>query len=267
MTATLPRGLAAIARAGERVLWGGRLRERVLVALLREHYASLMRRKWRESGEPPHFFDHRIGSFALAMGEGTPFGYYRGYFAAEVIRKGDTLLDIGCGDGFFARRFFRPKCERVDAIDVEPDAIAHARRLNAAPGVNYVVCDAVRDEFPSECYDVIVWDGGVGHLSSESTLRVLEKIRYALESDGVFVGSESLGREGHDHLQFFFSLEELASLFRLYFAHVQLRKIAYDLPGMVREEAFWRCAVNPARLEEAAWEKFDPRGRTAQQPS
>jgi len=265
--AALKSRLVGLVRAGEQVVWGGSTRETVLVWFLGQHYESVMRRQWYEVEEPPHFFDHRIDSFAFAAGNGTGFSYYRGYFAAEVIRQGDTLLDIGCGDGFFARRFFSPKCARVDAIDVEPGAIGHARRHNAAAGVNYVVCDAVRDEFPSGRYDVIVWDGGLGHLSSESTSRVLEKIRYALTSDGVFVGSESLGREGHDHLQFFFSLEELASLFRPYFAHVQLRKIAYDLPGIVREEAFWRCAVSPTRLEEAAWKNFDPRGRTAQQPS
>jgi hypothetical protein len=73
----------------ERILWGGRTRERILVRLLRAHYASLFRRQWSRVDQMPHFFDHRIGSFGLFAGDNTPFAYYRGYYAAEVLKDGD----------------------------------------------------------------------------------------------------------------------------------------------------------------------------------
>jgi SAM-dependent methyltransferase len=241
------------ARRLEPVVWGGRVRERALVTLLRGHYDSLLRRHWSDSENAPHFFDHRIGAFGFATGPGTPFGYYRGYFATELIRPGDHLLDIGCGDGFFDRRFFGPRAAHVDAVDIEPRAIAHASRHNAAPNVSYVLLDAIKEPFPRASYDVVVWDGGLGHVSTAETEVVLPKIREALADHGVFTGSESLGREGSDHLQFFDGLQDLCSLFEAHFPHVQVRSFAYDVSGFTRREAFWRCASDAGRLEQAGW--------------
>jgi SAM-dependent methyltransferase len=259
MTGSVARNLAkTVVRHLEPVVWGGRVRERVLVALLREHYASLLRRHWSDADRVPHFFDHRIGAFGFATGSSSPFSYYRGYFAAELIRPADRVLDIGCGDGFFARRFFSPKCNAVDAIDIEPSAIAHASRYNRAPNITYTLLDAVHEPFPSGCYDVVVWDGGLGHVATSDTDEVLAKIRDVLSPDGAFVGSESLGREGEDHLQFFASRQDLSRLLERHFPHVQVRSLEYALPDFTRHEGFWRCAASPGRLEEAAWSSCSP---------
>jgi SAM-dependent methyltransferase len=241
----------------ERLLWGGRPRERALVWLLRGHYDSVFRRQWSRVDELPHFFDHRIGSFGVFTADDTPFPYYRGYYAAEVVREGDTLLDIGCGDGYFDSRFFGPRCATVDAIDIEASAIDHARAHNAHPTVEYAVRDAVELPFPREAYDVVVWDGALGHFPPETTSRMLAKIRSSLAPGGVFVGSESLGTEGHDHLQFFATVDDLGALFREHFPHVEVRAERYRLrSGLEREEAYWRCAVEPERLRGAAWRRY-----------
>jgi SAM-dependent methyltransferase len=241
----------------ERMLWGGRRREQLLVQLLRAHYASLFRRQWSRAERMPHFFDHRIGSFGLFAGDNTPFGYYRGYYAAEVLRDGDVLLDIGCGDGFFASRFFAPRCSAVDAIDIEPSAIRHALAHNAHPRVAYSIRDAVDQPFPRERYDAVVWDGALGHFAPETTHRMLAKIRDALAPAGVFVGSETLGTEGHDHLQFFTSIDDLGDLLGQHFAHVEVRAQRFPLKsGVERTEAYWRCALDPERLELAGWRSY-----------
>jgi SAM-dependent methyltransferase len=242
------------ARVALRLVGGGELRERLLLRLLGLHYRTLFLRQWRWADEPPHFFDHRIGSFGFATGNEHGFSYIRGYFASELVRDGDRVLDIGCGDGFFARRFFAARGASVDAIDIEPSSIDHASRHNAAPGIRYRLQDAVNEPFPADEYDIVVWDGALGHFPPDTTERMLEKIKATLAADGAFVGSESLGIEGADHLQFFHSLEELGELFARHFPHVMVREFEYRLPGgSLRREAFWRCATEPARLERAAW--------------
>jgi SAM-dependent methyltransferase len=252
-----------LARGLEPLLWGGRRRERALLWLLGRHYDSVFRRQWRLAPEPPHFFDHRLDGFALVAGE-APFPLYRGYLAAELVREGDIVLDIGCGDGYFTRRFFAPRAAQVDGIDIEPSAIAHASEINAAPNVRYVLADAVAAPFPRESYDVVVWDGALGHFAPDTTDRMLGKIAAVLAPGGAFAGSESLGTEGHDHLQFFDTLDDLAALLGRHFEHVAVREVSYMLPGGVRRrEAFWRCAHDPARLESAAWAA----GGSATQPS
>src|SRR4051794_24874752 len=101
----------------ERLVFGGRLRERVLLLALGAYYRSLYRRQWAWSQEPPHFFDHRMGAFDLLVGRGNPYALARAFHAVEVMRQGDRVLDIGCGDGFFTSRFFAPRASAVDAVD------------------------------------------------------------------------------------------------------------------------------------------------------
>jgi SAM-dependent methyltransferase len=261
LRAATVRPRLALRRGLEFVLWGGRLRERLFTALLRGHHRSVFRRQWRYVPSPddlPHFMDHRLGALELAVGGGTAEPYTRGFFSAEVLREGDRLLDIGCGEGFFDRGFFSRLCSSIDAVDVEPEAIAQAERTNPAPNISYRVLDAVNEPFPSSEYDVVIWDGALGHFSAETTDRMLVKIRDCLSPDGVFAGSETLGRhEGHDHLQFFETLDDLGAILARHFPHVMLRSLSYGGEGVERNEAFWRCARSPERLESGAWRTFE----------
>ena len=224
---------------------------RALVA----HDRSLLRRQWQLADEMPHFYDHRLGSLLFSAGEEPGFGMFRGFLAAQIMRPEDVVLDIGCGDGFFASRLFAPRVAHVDSIDIEPSAIAHASRYNAAPNVTYYVLDAVAAAFPRSRYDVIVWDGALGHFPPDVTRRMLSKIRASLTDGGVFVGSESLGEEGHDHLQFFDDVEALRGLLAGDFATVQVSQMDYVIPGgLLRHEGYWRCASSDSdRLTSTGW--------------
>src|SRR5579864_4789004 len=102
------RGVKRGARvARERLIWGGPRRETLLVQLLGGYYESVFRREWTLGGKPPHFENHHVDVFRLGWGETTlsPEYLFRGFFDAEIIRPGDRVLDIGCGDGFFTKRF------------------------------------------------------------------------------------------------------------------------------------------------------------------
>jgi len=245
----------------ELALGGGDLRESLLIKLLGQHYASTYRRQWELSDEEPHFFSQRMGLFEFAFGENGhgPYPFSRGFFSSEVLQIGDRLLDIGCGDGFFTRRFFSERCAHIDAVDIEPSAIEAAMANNSGRNITYHLLDAVNQPFPQDRYDVVVWDGALGHFSAETTSHMLEKIRRHLTSGGIFVGSESLGIEGSDHLQFFHSLEDLNSLFKPYFRHVMLRSINYRIgrgEGFIRQEAYWRCSNEPQRLQDCNWQVY-----------
>ena len=83
---------------------------------------------------------------------------------------------------------------------------------------------------------------------------MLERIRAALTPDGVFTGSEALGRsEGApDHMHHFDDLEGIASILGIAFPHVRVRERAYPVPGgVVRREGYWRAALSSERLNSS----------------
>lgn len=257
----LQKALGWPARVFEAIVFGTALREWALVHFLAAYYHSLYRRIYLYAVEAPHFTHQRLGFFFFAFADHPPAfaSFNRAVLSAEVIRLGDRVLDIGCGDGFFTKRFLANGARHVDGVDVEPSAIAAAEKGNRAPNVKFHRMDAVNEPFPSAPYDVIVWDGALGHFSPDTTDKMLQKISAALADDGAFTGSESLGHEGTDHLQFFGSRDDLRSLFSRFFSNVEIKTSEYTLgDGFIRSEAYWRCANDPARLNAVAWQ----RGRT-----
>jgi SAM-dependent methyltransferase len=249
------RGLMSVP---ERLIFGGEGREALLVGLLLRHYQSRFRRDWVNSPHPPHFWYHRLGWFRIGFDAGASASTYsRAFYSAEVIRRGDRVLDIGCGDGFITRRFLAERAGQIHALDIEPSAIRTAQRLNGGDPIEYFQSDATVGSFPAASYDVIVWDGAIGHFDPSTTNRMLEKIKTSLEPDGIFVGSESLGHEGGDHLQFWENLGELRAMLSAHFPYVELKELSMTIgmPGneMVRREAYWRCSLLPDRLRELDW--------------
>ena len=190
-----------------------------------------------------------------------PYQLVRAFYTAEALQPDDVVLDIGCGDGFFTKHFLSAQCTQVDAIDIDPAAIREARRSNTKPNIAYYLRDAVKEPFPRKTYDVIVWNGAIGHFTSADARIVLEKIASALSPNGIFVGSESLGREGRDHLQFFETTNELAELFRPHFAALSTKSLRYPVYNttFVRNEAYWRCSNSGERLTKLNWANGTPR--------
>ncbi len=237
-------------------------REKVLVDLLDTHFQVKHRLDWELSQEAPHFYDFRSGVFALGFGSKPPSSHTldRAAMARDTLADGDNVLDIGCGDGFFTRRFYSDRAGRIDAIDVEESAIAHAERYHAHPKINYVKCDAVAEPFPASRYDAVIWNGAIGHFSEADTAIVLRKVRACLSPSGVFAGSESLGIEGYDHHQFFSDESAVRKLFQPYFRCVATRTVSYTVGhqrNFARREVFWRCSNNCESLMRDAWSWAD----------
>lgn len=233
-------------------------REKILVDLLDTHFQLKHRLDWELSREAPHFYDFRSGVFALGFGDAPPSSHTldRAAMARDTFADGDRVLDIGCGDGFFTRRFYSDRASRIDAIDIEDSAVAHAGRHHAHPKINYVKCDAVAEAFPSQTYDAVIWNGALGHFSKADTAIVLRKIRACLGPSGVFVGSESLGVEGHDHHQYFPDEAAVQALFTPYFRYVATRAVSYTIGqqrNFTRREVFWRCSDSQESLMRDAW--------------
>jgi len=86
----------------------------------------------------------------------------------------------------------------------------------------------------------------LGHVSAGDGAALLTKISAALSDDGVFCGSESIGTEGHDQLQFFDDVESLRTLLSRYFPVVHIKEVAYVISYEITEEQQPRGTKGPA---------------------
>lgn len=236
---------------------GGEVREKLLLLLLKKHYVSLLKREWQLTNEDPHFEDHRIEYFLLGFTHQPPsYKYFnRAFFSASVIKKNDQMLDIGCGDGFFTKRFYSSSAKHIDAIDTDIKALKIAKKNNPGINIKYFNLNAVNDDFPLKLYNVIIWDGAIGHFTKEESRKVTEKISYSLDKNGIFVGSESLGDEGSDHMQSFENPQELNKIFKDFFKYSCFFIESYPLFNvqLIRKEIYWQCSNN-INLLNKNWE-------------
>jgi 2-polyprenyl-3-methyl-5-hydroxy-6-metoxy-1,4-benzoquinol methylase len=233
--------------------------ERLMTRLLKRRIDKRVRREWVNAKAPPHHSFNNYGAFRLAMLPATvgAFPFLRGFFAMMAVNEGDKVLDISCGDGFFSKRFFSTKATHVDAFDIETYAIEMANRYNADPKVSYFVRDAIADPFPSDGYDVVIWDGGIAHFPPGTNDLMMAKIRTALKPGGLFVGSESLGFDGsEDHLQRWMHEGEVRAMLSPYFKFVEVYTTSYfynlERTGS-RGEFYWRCSDSEAALDSLRW--------------
>jgi SAM-dependent methyltransferase len=103
------------------------------------------------------------------------------------LRRGDRLLDLGCGPGLYAEAFARRGIS-VCGIDFSPVAIGHARASARASGleIEYRLGDYTTDELgrPYEAAAMIYLDFGV--LADAPRDRLLAAVAEALIPGGAF---------------------------------------------------------------------------------
>jgi SAM-dependent methyltransferase len=75
----------------------------------------------------------------------------RGMLGAE---RGASLLDVGCGTGYFSRRFARDGCV-VTGADLDPGMVKYAQ-AHAAGSETYCVADAQALPFDDQSFDYCV---------------------------------------------------------------------------------------------------------------
>jgi toxoflavin synthase len=103
--------------------------------------------------------------------------------------RGRSVLDIGCGTGFYPRLFRNLGAARVVGVDASREMISHAQSIEERDplGISYEMHDAaslpVVDEF-----DLVTAVWLLGHAEGEAALdAILTRIRPNVAPSGVFV--------------------------------------------------------------------------------
>jgi SAM-dependent methyltransferase len=193
-------------------------------------HSRLMRAQWSLPPVPAHF-DHHIDLHHQWLRARNPLWLERGVFSLLAL-KGRDVLELACGDGFNARNFYSMKSRRVVGCDIDPQALATARRKNAAPNIEYVIAD-IRVALPAGRFDNIVWDFAfplVQYFEPAEIDRILRLIRDHLTPEGVLSGyTLALEREpaatpGHYEFR---RLEDLRAFLQPHFKRVVVFETLY----------------------------------------
>jgi SAM-dependent methyltransferase len=91
----------------------------------------------------------------------TPRGRWIGRREAERVvaslqpRPGESLLDVGCGTGYFTRALERAVDGRVVGADIDPEWVAYARNRDTGRA-SYEVADACTLPYANASFDLVV---------------------------------------------------------------------------------------------------------------
>jgi len=187
------------------------------------------------------WFDHR---FDYLKGISNYHWMERAFFSLDIIKKGDVVLNIGCGDGSFDGLYYADKAEYVVSIDKDPVAISHAKKYYKRPNVSFVKLDITRKKLPSKKYNIVLMFAVIEHFTELEGIEVLKNIKQSLKSGGILFGStpllKSLGKSNWEHKNEFCSTNQLKTLLSKVFQKIDI-KIQKWSEG--RTEIYFKCSV------------------------
>ncbi|HEX4706813.1 MAG TPA: methyltransferase domain-containing protein [Candidatus Udaeobacter sp.] len=94
---------------------------------------------------------------------------------SEHLEPGMSVLELGCGTGYFTRQLARTGADIV-AIDVSPELLEIARSNCSEPNVRYEIQNAYRLSYPDAVFDSVVGSSVLHHLEIEPALREIYRV-------------------------------------------------------------------------------------------
>ena len=91
------------------------------------------------------------------------------------LRPGMTVLELGCGTGYFTRELARSGAEII-AIDVSPELLNIARSNCSAPNVRYEIQNAYDLSYNDSVFDSVIGSSVLHHLEIEDAVREIYRV-------------------------------------------------------------------------------------------
>src|ERR1051325_3955231 len=91
------------------------------------------------------------------------------------LKPGMTVLELGCGAGYFTQELVRSGADIV-AIDVSPELLEIARSNCSAPNVRYQLENAYELSYDDAVFDSVVGSSVLHHLEIENALRGMYRV-------------------------------------------------------------------------------------------
>jgi len=144
-------------------------------------------------------------------------------FFVDRIKKGEKVLDLGCGNGALAYSVATRAGAYVTGIDLNADNIAKAHERFLHPRVNYLIGDVLK-YLPAGSFDVVILSNVLEHLPKRS--KFLKNVQRNVNPKRYLIRIPLFDREWRVPLK-----QELGVEWRLDSTH----QIEYTLDSFVKE--------------------------------
>lgn len=161
----------------------------LLIQVVFKIYYLLVRVEWK-IGRDIEFYDH-IADFSNLFKKKDGDFLKRGVFNSFYIKKGASVLEIGCGDGFYTRFFYSTNSSLIDAVDYNKGAIEHSLFFWSTKKINFFNGDVLIEDFwknLNKKYDNVICDAVLDRFNNQELDFVLTRICEQLENAGCFTG-------------------------------------------------------------------------------
>ncbi len=121
------------------------------------------------------------GSGGLCWANMTPAGQLRQDIRASMavkyinISKGRRVLEIGCGNGEFSKRFLRTGAE-MHCIDISEKIIAHLKEQYKDTNLIFEPADVEHLQFPDNHFEGVIGNGILHHLNLDACLKEIFRV-------------------------------------------------------------------------------------------
>jgi ubiquinone/menaquinone biosynthesis C-methylase UbiE len=111
---------------------------------------------------------------------------------ADQVRGRGTVCDLGCGPGHIAR-YLHERGVPVVGVDLSPEMIAQARRLN--PEITFIEGNMLALEAPDRAWAGIAAFYSIIHIPRADVVRALREMKRVLQPGGVLLLAFHIGDE------------------------------------------------------------------------
>lgn len=175
----------------------------------------------------PGWFDHHLDIFYMWRVTRTPLTSERGILGLLAIKQGASVLELCCGDGFNSFYFYSIRAGKIVAMDIDRDAVAHAKRNFSAANISFVAGD-IRRDIPLGSFDNVVWDAALEYFTGEEISALMVSIKDRLSLNGILSGQAILQEVQADEHSFIFrSTDDLVQFLRPHFRNIRLIETYY----------------------------------------
>jgi len=135
------------------------------------------------SQEYGHFVHDNLLQFLIRLA--------RYKFVARLIKKTDTVLEVGCGSGL-GTIFLGQHSAKVTGLELKEYELKAARKINRRKNVTFLKEDFF-DYSPSGKYDVVVAMDVIEHMTAPQAKRLISKMAGHLKPTGMaIIGTPSI---------------------------------------------------------------------------